>query len=60
MLADLNEEAVKQAAAEIGCDGMACDVTEEAQIVALVEATGLSMGDVFVPTLGLGEGAYRG
>ena len=27
MLADLNEDAVNQAAAEIGCDGMACDVT---------------------------------
>ena len=56
MLADLNEEAVKQAAAEIGCDFMACDVTDEAQIVALVEATEAKHGaiDVFCSNAGAG------
>ena len=39
MLADLNEDAVQAAAAEIGCDGMACDVTDEAQVQALADAT---------------------
>ena len=36
VLADLGEEAVRAAAADIGCDGMACDVTDEAQVQALV------------------------
>ena len=39
MLADLNEAAVTAAAKEIGCDGMACDVTQEAQVQALVKRT---------------------
>lgn len=37
VLADLSEAAVKAAAQDIGCDGMACDVTEEAQVQALVQ-----------------------
>lgn len=37
VLADLNEAAVSAAAKEIGCDGMACDVTQEAQVQALVK-----------------------
>ena len=56
MLADLNEGLVKQAAAEIGCDGMACDVTNETQIAALVEATETKHGpiDVFCSNAGAG------
>lgn len=56
MLADLNEDAVNQAAAEIGCDGMACDVTNEAQVAALVEATETKHGpvDVFCSNAGAG------
>ena len=56
MLADLNEGSVKQAAAEIGCDGMACDVTNEAQVAALVEATETKHGpiDVFCSNAGAG------
>jgi NAD(P)-dependent dehydrogenase (short-subunit alcohol dehydrogenase family) len=37
VLADLSADAVAAAAAEIGCDGEACDVTDEAQIQGLVE-----------------------
>ena len=56
MLADLNEGLVKQAAAEIGCDGMACDVTNESQITALVETTETKHGpiDVFCSNAGAG------
>lgn len=39
VLADLSEAAVKAAAAEIGCDAMACDVTDEAAVIALVDYT---------------------
>ena len=39
MLADLDEGAVATAAREIGCDGMACDVTQEAQVQELVRRT---------------------
>jgi NAD(P)-dependent dehydrogenase (short-subunit alcohol dehydrogenase family) len=39
VLADLSEEAVQAAAAEIGCDGIACDVTDEQQIINLVQHT---------------------
>lgn len=39
MLADLDAAAVAAAAKEVGCDGMACDVTQEAQIQALVRQT---------------------
>ena len=56
MLADLNEGLVKKAATEIGCDGMACDVTNETQIAALVEATETKHGpiDVFCSNAGAG------
>ena len=52
----LNGDAVNQAAAEIGCDGMACDVTNEAQVAALVEATETKHGpvDVFCSNAGAG------
>ena len=56
MLADLNADAVSQAAEEIGCDGMTCDVTNEAQVAALVEATTEKYGqvDVFCSNAGAG------
>ena len=37
VLADLNADAVNAAAEELGVTGMACDVTDEAQIQALVQ-----------------------
>ena len=37
VLADLNKDAVEAAAREIGCDGLACDVTDEAQIKAVAD-----------------------
>lgn len=54
MLADLNEAAVKAAADEIGCAGMACDVTDESQVQALVKATEAQIGpvDVFCSNAG--------
>jgi len=39
VLADLDKAAVQAAASEIGCDGVACDVIDEQQIVDLVEHT---------------------
>ena len=56
MLADLDADAVAQAAADIGCDGMACDVTDEAQVAALVDATQEKYGrvDVFCSNAGAG------
>jgi len=56
MLADLDEAAVKAAAKEIGCDGMACDVTQESQVQALVKATVDKHGpiDLFCSNAGAG------
>jgi NAD(P)-dependent dehydrogenase (short-subunit alcohol dehydrogenase family) len=56
MLADLDAQAVAQAAADIGCDGMACNVTDEAQVAALVSATEAKYGrvDVFCSNAGAG------
>jgi NAD(P)-dependent dehydrogenase (short-subunit alcohol dehydrogenase family) len=56
MLADLDAAAVAQAAADIGCNGMACDVTDEAQVTALVAATEDQYGqvDVFCSNAGAG------
>ena len=56
MLADLDADAVAQAAADIGCDGMACDVTDEAQVATLVDATQEKYGrvDVFCSNAGAG------
>lgn len=56
MLADLDAAAVAQAAADIGCSGMACDVTDEAQVAALVAATEDQYGqvDVFCSNAGAG------
>jgi len=39
VLADLSQDAVQAAASELGCDGVACDVTDEQQIVDLVAHT---------------------
>jgi len=46
MLADLDPAQVANAARDIGCDGMGCDVTNEAQVVALVERTRAKHGDI--------------
>jgi NAD(P)-dependent dehydrogenase (short-subunit alcohol dehydrogenase family) len=56
MLADLDQKAVQAAAAEIGCDGMVCDVTNEAQVAALTEATIAKFGkvDLFCSNAGAG------
>ena len=56
MLADLNAEAVAAAAKEIGCDGMACDVTQEPQVQALVKRTEEKYGpiDLFCSNAGAG------
>jgi NAD(P)-dependent dehydrogenase (short-subunit alcohol dehydrogenase family) len=37
VLADLDEAGVQTTATEIGCDGLVCDVTDEAQVKKLVE-----------------------
>ena len=39
VLADMDAAAVDQAAAEVGADGQVCDVTDEAQVQALVDDT---------------------
>jgi len=56
MLADLDPAAVAAAAKEIGCDGMACDVTQESQVQALVRATVDRHGpiDLFCSNAGAG------
>ena len=56
MLADIDAVAVAQAAADIGCNGIACDVTDEAQVAALVAATEDQYGqvDVFCSNAGAG------
>lgn len=56
VLVGLNEAAVKAAAAEIGCIGEVCDVTNEAQIIDLVDRTLASQGriDVFCSNAGAG------
>ena len=56
MLADLDQVAVDKAAAELGCDGMACDVTREADIQALAGAAEAKYGriDLFCSNAGAG------
>lgn len=56
VLADLSEDAVSAAAAELGCDGRVCDVTDEQQIVDLVEWTLEKHGpiDLFCSNAGAG------
>ncbi len=56
MLADLNPAAVAEAARDLDCDGMACDVTIESQVVDLVERTQRKYGpiDLFCSNAGAG------
>jgi len=56
MLADLDPAAVRSAAAALGCDGMPCDVTDEAQVAALVRETETRHGpvDLFCSNAGAG------
>ena len=56
MLADLDAVAVARAARELGCDGTACDVTDEAQVIALVGRTRQLHGpiDLFCSNAGAG------
>ena len=56
MLADLDAAKVAAAASEIGCDGMACDVTQESEIQALVNRTVERHGpiDLFCSNAGAG------
>ena len=56
VLADLDAAAVAAAAKEIGCDGMACDVTQEPQVQALVKYTVDRHGpiDLFCSNAGAG------
>ncbi|MGB5757105.1 MAG: SDR family oxidoreductase [Acidimicrobiales bacterium] len=56
VLADLDPDAVAAAAADIGCEGVACDVTDEAQIIDLVESTLSAHGpiDLFASNAGSG------
>lgn len=56
VLADLDRAAVTAAAADIGCDAMACDVTQEVQVQALVKYTVDRHGpiDLFCSNAGAG------
>ena len=56
MIADLDPRAVQDATAEIGCDGMVCDVTDETQITALTDAAIKKHGqiDLFCSNAGAG------
>ncbi|MGF1595369.1 MAG: SDR family NAD(P)-dependent oxidoreductase [Acidimicrobiales bacterium] len=57
VLADLDPDAVAAAAAELGCEGRACDVTDETQIAELVEWTLAEHGpiDLFCSNAGAGS-----
>ena len=56
VLADLDEGAVREAARAIGCQGRACDVTDEAQVQALADAVLAEHGqiDLFCSNAGAG------
>jgi NAD(P)-dependent dehydrogenase (short-subunit alcohol dehydrogenase family) len=56
VLADLDLDAVSAAAAELGCDGRGCDVTDESQVAELVESTLTAHGpiDLFCSNAGAG------
>jgi len=58
VLADLSQEAVDAAAASIGCEGVACDVTDEEQISALVDSVLARHGriDLFCSNAGASAG----
>lgn len=55
MIADINAALLAQTAAELGCASMVCDVTDEAQIVALVAAAEAQLGpiDLFCSNAGV-------
>ena len=57
-IADLNIEAARILAQKIGGIAVACDVTQEAQIIATINAAEAAHGaiDVFVSNAGLGRG----
>ena len=57
MLADIDADLVASTAAELGCDGMACDVTDEPQIQSLVAAAEGKFGqiDLFCSNAGKGQ-----
>ena len=46
VIADLNEDRVRAAAADIGCDGIACDVTDETQVKQVIDFTLEKYGSV--------------
>ena len=56
VLADLDQSAVETAAAALGCSGLACDVTSEAQVQALVDSVVTEHGqiDLFCSNAGAG------
>ena len=56
ILADLSEAATSAAAREIGCESAVCDVTDEAQVVRLVQDTIAKHGriDLFCSNAGAG------
>lgn len=59
VLADISSQAVKAAAKELGCDGLACDVTDEQQVIKLVDYTQDRYGpiDLFCSNAGaIGKG----
>lgn len=61
VLADLSADAVAQAAQQLGCDGRACNVTDEAQIQELVTYVETKYGrvDLFCSNAGAGgEGVF--
>jgi NAD(P)-dependent dehydrogenase (short-subunit alcohol dehydrogenase family) len=57
VLADLDLDQVAAAAAEIGCQAKACDVTDEAQVVDLVESTLDAHGPIDLFCSNAGSGA---
>lgn len=58
VLADLSADAAKAAADELGCEGVACDVTNEAEVKALVDDVTKRHGqiDLFCSNAGAGGG----
>lgn len=57
-IADLNETLAAKVAKDIGGIAVACDVTQEARIVAAIDAAEAAFGpvDIFVSNAGLGRG----
>jgi len=58
VIADLNEEAIKSVAQEIGCVGMRVDVANETDVIALVQETESNYGqiDLLCNNAGIGVG----